>query len=201
MKLVHVTWKGGSVDDPALMQELPGQLGALLDSLNGFIQFHGGLHVRGLVRAPKWHSLREAWRGRDAVHRRYDAVQETDIPFAEDYAGNQFLLRRESVIELDGETGELTPLGMDLAAFLEAVQNDPVGVLELEPLLAFQESGGRLGPGELLAIYPPLCSEEAEDGVECAAVPAAERYAFLKKLADFVGTLPPGQAFRVQTQD
>ena len=60
MNLDHVAFFGPPIDDEELFSQLPGNLSDLLRQINGFIQFQGGLHVRGLCRAPIWHSLRNA---------------------------------------------------------------------------------------------------------------------------------------------
>ena len=56
--------------DALLLRELPGELARMLRSRNGFVAFAGGLHVRGACKLPTWHSLREAWKGEGALHRR-----------------------------------------------------------------------------------------------------------------------------------
>ena len=55
--------------------------------------------------------------------------------------------------------------------------------LGLHPLLQLRQSTGKtLEPGELISVWPPLCSEEAARGVAVKAVPARDRLDFL---ADF----------------
>lgn len=58
-----MTFTGPPLDDEDLLARLPAKLAGLLRQVNGFIQFHGGLHVRGACREPAWHSLRDAWDG------------------------------------------------------------------------------------------------------------------------------------------
>src|SRR5271166_4833360 len=93
MRLEHVTYRGPAIDDRAILAKLPRALTELLEQTNGFIQFHGGLHVRGACRQPDWHSLRAAWESEHAFHQLYPEVDPEDIPFAEDALGDQFLLR------------------------------------------------------------------------------------------------------------
>src|SRR3954470_21513558 len=64
MRLEDVTFVGPPIDDPEVLGLLPPELAGLLAGQNGFVQFRGGLHVRGACRGPAWHSLREAWLGR-----------------------------------------------------------------------------------------------------------------------------------------
>lgn len=88
MQLAHVTFVGPPIDDRDLLSNLPKNLADLLEQINGFIQFHGGLHLRGVCRKPVWHSLRAAWLGKHAFHRLYpEVVEPEDIPFAEDAWG------------------------------------------------------------------------------------------------------------------
>src|SRR5437763_1751021 len=54
---------GPPVDDPAILDRLPGEYRALLARANGYVAYHGGLHLRGACFAPEWHSLRAAWDG------------------------------------------------------------------------------------------------------------------------------------------
>ena len=192
MRLDHVTYSGGEVTDEAIFPRLPPALAGLLRQLNGFVQFHGGLHVRGAVLDPWWHSIRHAWEGSDALSALYPTVSLSDVPFAEDCLGDQFLLREGLVCQLSGETGELEHLELTFGDWLERVQGDPVHALSLHPLLQFQSEGGSLVPGELLAAYPPFCTKEAAEGVTLAAVPAQERRRFLAHMAAALRDVPEG---------
>ena len=181
MDLTEVTYQGPPVDDVELFPLLPPKLRTLLEQVNGFIQFGGGLHVRGACRDPEWHSLRRAWMGKEAFHRFYRTITETDVPFGQDFLGNQFLLRGDHVIKLMGETGEIEELGLPLLDFIEAAQADSTTVLNLEALLLFQEQGGSLDPGELLQAEPPFCTQEADGGVGLTPVPVDEQLAYLRQ--------------------
>jgi hypothetical protein len=200
MKLDRVSYTGPAIDDPKLLENLPTELAELLQQTNGFIQYDGGLHVRGACHAPAWHSLRDAWLGADAFHRLYPDVTADDVPFAEDSLGDQFLLRDDIVWRLFAETGEMESLEAPLDEFLESVQKDPVEELALHPLMQFQEDGGKLPPGKLLAAYPPFCSEESADGVSLAAVPSAERRRALADLARQIRELPDGGELPFDTE-
>jgi hypothetical protein len=152
MGLEHVTWTGAPLDDEDLLVRLPADLAGLLRQINGFIQFHGGLHVRGACRQPTWHSLRDAWDGEFAFHRLYPTVRSEDIVFAEECLGDQFLLRDRQVWCLAGETGAVEPRARSLGDFFRAVEADPVEYLSLYPLLQFQQDGGEL---DLDSYWPP----------------------------------------------
>jgi hypothetical protein len=82
---IRVTYRGnqGSLSSAAL-QKVPGDLMRMLEDINGFVAFDGGLHLRGVCQAPEWHSLEEVWDGGHALHRLFPAVRADDVPFAQD---------------------------------------------------------------------------------------------------------------------
>jgi hypothetical protein len=188
---------GPPIDDPHLLDRLPSEYRDLLERTNGYISYNGGLHVRGACLTPTWHSLREAWEGKSAIHRLYPAVLAADIPFAEDPLGDQFVLRGGYVFHLAAETGELFPLNLTLVAFDAAVRHDPDEFLNLAPLRRFQIDGGTLEPGELLSAYPPFCFKFEGDR-SYRAIAHADRMAFLADLARQLSTLPDGSDVRVK---
>src|SRR4051812_18442980 len=114
MEQSEATYVGSEVTDPDILNRVPDDNRHLLSHINGFILFDGGLHVRGAVLTPAWHSLREAWLGGSALHRLFPAIKETDAPFAQDCLGDQFVLRADVVHKLDAEVGELESLGLNL---------------------------------------------------------------------------------------
>jgi hypothetical protein len=189
---LQVSYVGPPIDDQETLERLPADLKALLNQANGFIQFRGGLHVRGACRAPAWHSLREAWEGEDAFHSLYPDVNAGDVPFAEDCLGDQFLLRDEQVWKLSAETGEMGSLELSLREFFAAAQNDPVEFLSLHPLLQFENEGGKLEPGQLLSAMPPFCLAESGEGVSLRAISGDDRRRFLADLARQIRDVPDG---------
>jgi len=198
VRLSGITYQGPQERDDELLARLPRPLRSLLSQVNGFILMGGALHVRGACELPAWHSLEEAWSGESSFSTTYPAVAPEDVPFAEDALGDQFLLRDGLVNKLHAETGTIEFLGKSLFAFLEAVQEDPVAALQLEPFLSFYRDGGRLQPGELLMAYPPFCTREAEAGVSFKAVPADQRLAFLADFSAKVSKLPEGARISIQ---
>ena len=114
------------------------------------------------------------------------------MPFAEDCLGDQFLLRNSEVWHLAAETGELESLRIGLKEFFDAVASDPVEFLSLHPLMQFQDEGGILDPGQLLAAYPPFCTTESANGVVLRAIPTSERRQFLANLAAQLRGMPDG---------
>jgi hypothetical protein len=174
MELPGLIYRGAPLDDVELLERVPVELAQLLAQRNGFTALAGALHVRGACRTPAWHSLREAWEGAEALHHHFPTVRPADLPFAEEAAGDQFLLREGTVHRLRAATGTVEPTGLGLEAFLDAALSDPIETLGLDALGAFHAAGGRLAPGELLA--------PAAEGF-WRAVPAAERLAALARAA------------------
>ena len=137
------------------------------------------------------------WDGTRAFHRRYAAINPSDVPFAEDAFGDQWLLRSGHVIRLSSETGDLAEPGLSFWEFLGSVERDPIETLLLAPLMRFQVDGGRLEPGQLLNAYPPFCTQEAAAGVHLKAVPAWEQLEFLAHMESVIEQLRDGQPFAV----
>ena len=198
MPFQDVTFFGPIVDDEELLLDVPSDLVAILRETNGVVAFRGGLHIRGACVSPLWHSLRHAWLGPESFASRYPAVNASDVPFAQDAVGDQFLLRKGEVVRLLAETGEVEGLGVTLSAFLERAGEDPVDYLNLQPLLQFEESG-RLQPGQLLSVYPPFCTKESADGVSLRPIPALERLAFLSTFAREIADVRNGERVKIVT--
>ena len=186
--LTHVTYQGPDIDDAAILERLPAALRRLLGSVNGFIQFGGGLHVRGACRQPDRHALRVAWDGDTALHTLYAHVTPQDVPFAQDCVGDQFLLRDGEVLRLDGETGDIRPQAGGLVSFLAAANADPVDYLMMQPLLQLLDEGGTLDPGQLICAYPPFCTVESGKGVSLRAMCALD---LIRSHAHVAAQLPP----------
>jgi hypothetical protein len=196
MKFEDVTYTGPAFDDAELLNELPPELAAFLLEENGFVAVRGGFHVRGACREPAWHSLRAAWLGPESVSSRYPSVRSSDVPFAEDAVGDQFLVREGIVHRLSGETGEIESLGATLTEFLSRVANDPIEYLSLGPLLAFEDTGNQLAPGQLLNVYPPYCVDTPTER-SFRAVPAEQQLRSLARLAEEIRDLPDGTQIKI----
>jgi hypothetical protein len=195
--LSHASFIGPEIPDLRKAAILPLDLRNVLLAANGFILFGGGLHVRGICDAPDWHSLDQAWTGEDALCVLFPSVQCDDVPFAEDFLGDQFLLRDGLVLRLFAETGELEEMGIGLNAFLGSVSEDPHRFLPLNLLTQFHNEGEALHPGMLLNVYPPLCIKEASAGVSMRAIPAMERIRFLADFARQIAVVPDGAKLRI----
>jgi hypothetical protein len=144
------TYVGPAIDDADLLAMLPEPLSSRLSQVNGFIRYGGGLHLRGACTTPAWHALRWAWFGSRAFHQLYWDVEPTDIPFAEDCMGDQFLLRHDVVLRLSAETGVLEGLEIGLAEFFSKAEESPLEFLQMHPLVQFQSEGGLTCPPSLL---------------------------------------------------
>jgi hypothetical protein len=191
MELIEVAFIGPSLDphSPALL-DLPRDLADLLRQVNGFVQFGGGLHVRGICPSLPWHHLGTIFSGVSALHTMYPALSSSDVPFAQDCVADQFFLRDGSVWKLWSETGDVNPLDVSLASFLAAATQAPVDFLEMQPLLQFQQEGGALEPGQVLHVYPPFCTKESAKGVSLRAVGCDEALAFLSDFSRQLSGLP-----------
>jgi hypothetical protein len=199
MELTEVSFIGPRVDSqsPALTQ-LSEDLADLLRQVNGFVQFGGGLHVRGLCPSLPWHDLGSVLSGDGALHAKYPALAQTDELFAQDCVADQFFLREGLVWKLWAETGDIEPLDVTLMNFLAAASADPVGFLEMHPLLQFRREGGKLDPGQVLHVYPPFCTKESARGVSLKAVGCEEALAFLADFSRHLASLPDGTPMQIR---
>jgi hypothetical protein len=191
------SFNGPALDDSVLLDHLPMELHKFLTQLNGCVMFNGGLHICGACIAHKWHSLREVWIGKNAFHRFYKTIKESDIPFAQDCVGDQFLLRGEKVIKLSAEDGEVSAMRLNFLDFLSAAENNPMEFLGMQPLVELHHDGGILVPGHLILAYPPFCTPEASSGVKLSSIPAEELIAFHINLSKKINKLKSGERFRL----
>jgi hypothetical protein len=192
MTLQGVTYQGPALETPEKLANLPSDLIEILWQVNGFVAYAGGLHVRGLVETPAWHSLEHYWSGEMALHEMFRDVQPYDVPFGQDFLGNQFLLRDSRVFRLRADTGELTPLDLDLPHFLDACREDPVEFLALHLLAEFHQEQGLLVPGSLVHTMPPLSLRQADAKIAMRSVPADNAISFLANFARQTQDLPEG---------
>jgi len=202
MELSNITYQGPVfAGDQEIESLIPDNLLALLKQINGFIQFGGGLHVRGICEEPEWHSLRVAMFGENAIHKLYPAVESTDIPFAQDCVADQFLLRDRTVYKLFSETGELKCLDFGLGSFLSAASSDPVQFLGLQPLLQFQNQGQHLDPGQVMHVYPPFCTKEARGGVSLKPISIHAALIYLSDFAKQINSVANGETIEVRSTE
>jgi hypothetical protein len=200
LELPGVTYIGPLMDDIGLAEAMPLDLWAVLNDANGFIAFDGAFHIRGITADPLWHSIGQAWKGERALHHLFAALSPDDIPFAQDALGDQFIFRSDHIWRMDAETGELEPTGLDIQDFLKTLIDTPEELLPIQFVRRFRDSGGILVPGQLLSVYPPLCTKDAKPGTSLRAVSAIERIEFLAHFAAQIAKQPDGSLvqFRVE---
>jgi hypothetical protein len=194
MNISGITWRGESVDDVEILRELPPELVRILSDTNGFILHDGALHVRGASITPEWHSLRVALREPSAFHTIYENVHATDIPFAQDQVGDQFLLRDGRVLRLSSETGDIEPLADSLDEFFSRVAADIEGFLNAG-------LGHTMQPGQLLLAFPPFVFQESGAGASLKAVRAGEVILFHADLARQIRDIPDGGQIKIKVVD
>ncbi|MCB0688962.1 MAG: hypothetical protein KDC53_20630, partial [Saprospiraceae bacterium] len=140
-------------------QDLPSELKSFYTEINGIVAYRGGLHIRGCVSGPDWHSLRYFWKGPKALYRQFASLRENDIPFAEDCLGDQYFWRLGTVWRLFFDNGDVEDLELELYDFFEEVEKDPVDFLDLEPLVYFLDQGNEIEAGQYLVPDPPFTVE------------------------------------------
>jgi hypothetical protein len=194
MNIGGISWRGESIEDVEILPDLPGDLVRLLNDTNGFILHEGAVHVRGACGSPDWHSLRAAWRGERAFHLLYDEVQPSDIPFAQDQLGDQFLIRDGVILRLAAETGDLKRIAANLEEFLRQAGRDPEGFLNVG-------LNHKLEPGQLLHAFPPFCFQDTGMEVSFRGLPADQVIQFHANLAKQIRDLPDGGQIELNVTD
>jgi hypothetical protein len=197
MNISGVTFRGPELIEAPILSDLPSEHLDTLREINGFVAFDGGFHLRGVCDVPAWHSLVAAWRGDQALYRLFPALLHSDIPFAQDCMGDQFVLRDSVVHRLAAESGTVESMALSWQQFFTSLMADPFEFLQLHPLVQFQREGGCLQPGHLLSAYPPFVTAESGSGVALSAVSADERIRFLSDFAHQLASIPEGQQFRI----
>jgi hypothetical protein len=180
-----ITWEGESIDDVEILSELPHELFNLLSEINGFILYRGAVHVRGACISPEWHSLRTAWRGPQAFHVLYEHVRPSDVPFAQDQLGDQYLLREVGVCHLAAETGEVESFCESLRIFLQRVEEGVEDFLNVGLKHTME-------PGQLLLANPPFCFRESTAHASLNPLAATDVVAFHADLARQIRDIPEG---------
>jgi hypothetical protein len=185
------------VSGSSILKEIPSQMAEVLFEKNGFVIWRGGFHFRGIVSSPDWHSLHFAWQSKNSLWRHFESLRESDIPFAEDCMGDQYILRDEIILKMRGEDGFLQSLELSFEEFLGKVLSNENDILGLAPLLRYESEGHFLKPGHLLAAYPPFITAEAANGnVKIEAIPTIEQLSFLSMLAKQLSDVPDGGKVR-----
>lgn len=185
MATKRLTFRGPPLDDFDFLRSLPDGIQGLLRENNGFILHDGAFHLRGVCDHPNWHSLRHAWTGDHSFSRLYATVTTSDIPFAEDAFGDQFLWRDGRVLRLFSETGLLDQVAKSLGEFLHQIDTQTMEYLNFNPEM-------KLEPGMLWHVYPPFVCNSLTPNRSFKAVPTVELRAFNANLAEQLKDLPDG---------
>ncbi len=178
--------------------DLPTFLSALLRRKNGFVCFHGGFHVRGLCTEPDWHALSTVSNGPRALHEHYQDVDKGDMAFAEDFLGDQFLLRDGQVLRLYAETGELEALSPDIDTFFDQLMADPDDLLDLPDFLQEWHRDGQLTPDKAVHVHPPFCMENPSQDYSFQPIPRLELLDCHIHLSKTLAGLPDGAQIEFQ---
>jgi hypothetical protein len=187
----NITWSAGESTDKDLLKIIPVELREIIEPSGGFILHHGAIHFRGCTAEPKWNSLREALGGESAFKSLYPDLLDSDIPFAQDQFGDQFILRDSKVYTLEAETGDISKFSESITKFMQGIENDIEEFLNigLDHILE---------PGQLLHAYPPFCTKESEDGVSLKPIPTFELIEFHADFAKQIKAIPDGGQFEVK---
>ena len=199
MEFENVTFIGPEIEDEELLSQLLNEMSSLLRQINGFIQFGGGFHLRGVCQKPLWHSLHYVWQGEGALWKSYPKLLVDDVPFAQDALGDQFILRGGEVHRLNSETGDLETLDCDFSAFLRNVQSNFVEYLQLQPFVQFLNDGGNLEAGQLLSVYPPFCVAHNNE-YSYRAIAALDRLSFLASFSRQIANLDDGTSIQFKVK-
>lgn len=200
MEFNGVTYQGTEITDRKTLEKLPLDLANFYSQVNGLIAFNGGLHLRGCVDFPEWHSINYYWTGTGALHNFYEQLNDCDIPFGQDCLGDQFILRDSVIHKLSGETGELENLELDFNEFLIRTIEDPMNFLLLQPLEQFISEGGQLSPGELLNVFPPFCLDNESNEYSFKNISVKDRIGFLTEFYEQTKNLKDGQQIKIRTK-
>ncbi len=158
-ELRGINYQSDQIEDPETYDLLPTDVKQLVEDLKGVVAYQGGLHIRGCVRDPQWHSLYDAWKGDNAYHKYYSELRATDIPFAEDCLGDQYFWRLGTVWSLMCETGDVEDTELDVFEFLDAIVADPIEFLSMEPLIVYLEQNEPLEAQQTLHVEPSFLTE------------------------------------------
>jgi len=201
MEFTGITYHNNEITDFETFEKLPNELRDFLKQSNGLIAFNGGLQIKGCTSNPDWISLQEVWNGKLRLVQTYDCLLETDIPFAQDPFGDQFILRDNLVYRLNSKFGELENLDLTFNKFIEAVVNNPVEVLMLESFNQLFQMKIRLKPGQLINVFPPFMFDIGNNEERVfKPVPAPEQISFLKKLYLETKQLSEGQNIEIKIE-
>ena len=129
---------------------LSNQIKKFINSLSDLYMYNGGLQFRNIE------NIIKLMRGQKAFYMHYNEILKTDIPFAQDYFGDQFFLRGNDVIKLYAETGDIEEYELDINSWFAKVEQNPEEVLNIDLEWSIEK-------GKLFLAYPPFCFKESSN--------------------------------------
>jgi hypothetical protein len=190
----EINYWGQDIDDFDTLEILPEYLKAFFLKQNGFIAFKGGLHIRGCVKEPRWHSLKEIWFGNNKLSNLFDSIETNDIPIAQDCFGDQFVIRNGGLWLLHSETDYMTDLGIDFIQFIQQVFINSSKFLNIENIQCLG-----LKPGQLINVVPPFCIN-SKDGYKFRPIDAIEQLNYLSFFSREIKGLPDWTNINLKTE-
>jgi len=184
--LQNIIYSGQKIDDFDTFDILPDYLKDFFLVQNGFIAFKGGLHIRGCVKTPSWHSINESWFGDIKLSGLFDSIDINDIPIGQDCFGDQFVIRHNSVWHLFAEIDEIVDLGLNFNEFIEQIYNSPKEFLNIDLI-----DNINLKPGQLINVVPPFCIK-ADKGYSFKPIGTESQIKYLSFLSKQIKNLPNG---------
>lgn len=172
------------------MQEIPTEYKRYLESGQPLWLYHGNLQIRGLSVEPRWNNLHRYWLGERAFHKAYNSLLETDIPFAQDCFGDQFILRKEIVFKLQCESDDYEKTGLSFSQWLNWIGENPDERLNVDTSVA-------ISPGNLLMAFPPFCFKEASSA-SIKEISMDEVHAFHAEIASKIRNLGDGEKIELR---
>ncbi len=172
-----IIYTGHEIDDLDTFNMLPKYIRDFYIKNNGFILGNGVVHIRGCVKKPIWHSLKEIWYGKDKLSNLYDSIQLNDIPIAQDCFGDQFFLRNNTMYLLKSEFDEIETFNCDFLEFMEQIYDLTPEEIDLK-----NSHGIKLKPGQLINVDPPLVFD-SPIGYSFKAIKAIDQIKNLSKLS------------------
>jgi hypothetical protein len=173
----NISYSGPEIDDFETFDLLPDYLKDFFLKKNGFIIRTGIFHIRGCVKEPKWHSLKEIWLGENKLSNLFQSINKNDIPIAQNCLGDQFFLRHNIIHLLKSEYDEVENLKIDFIQFIEEMNElapEEIDVRKMQNII--------LEPGQLINSDPPLALK-SPIGYSFKAIDAIEQIKNLSKLS------------------
>jgi hypothetical protein len=173
----NISYSGPEIDDFETFVLLPDYLKDFFLKKNGFIIRTGFFHIRGCVKEPKWHSLKEIWLGENKLSDLFQSINKNDIPIAQNCLGDQFFLRHNIIHLLKSEYDEIENLRIDFHQFIKEMFElapEDLDVKKMQNII--------LEPGQLINADPPLVFK-SPIGYSFKAIDAIEQIKNLSKLS------------------